>query len=323
MNIYSIIKDKYHKINYNIKLTNFYLQNDSSQQQSYVSILLDSFFSKIALFGISYLWFVYRTHKIFLSLVLSIIITFLVNYALYLFKRRKFEEKRIEKRKQIAKEFVLDQINKLSSEEFKWHFMKLLLRLPSIGSIKNVNDYILTTLNKKPIAIGFYHNPGNNNVTGRMVNRLINDALLEGINKAIYITTGTYDEECSKAAAKKSNFRLYLLEDKDLLELMERAGMTTDDETIDEIIYNRITRETNSIRLKEKLLKPERCKTYIGYALILFAMSFINRFYSVYYSLLAIGFLILAGVTYSHNIKEPYTEKDNLYVLDELTLKKR
>lgn len=271
---------------------------------SLLAPIINLIFAELLLFVIGYLWFVQRTKIPLLSLILTLIIMALLTAAILLQQRKSFQKKKVEVRRKVGRDYLVDHMKQLDSEEFKWQVTRLLLKLEGISDIRDQQHFLETTLHGRKTAIGIYHTNFDEEVPHTRLTEFLNQAKLEGYLQALFITSGSFSDSCRAVAEKKSATRVQLLSLEDLLNRMELTGMFPDEKTIDALINKEInSREKKLEILKKEILMPKRIRAYLGYALLLFVLSRLFKSFSTYYVLISVIFLLLAALTWFIGLK--------------------
>ena len=317
MDIFIKIRKLYRDWNYRIKLNNYY-QGDKSTPV--LAKLINLLFTNLVIFILSYLWFVQRTKKPLIALILSLVITSLLGAAIYIRKRKWMLKRKNIKRKAVAMDFLLDRLKQLNSEEFKWQMMRLLLKLPGIGNIKSRTGYLESTLQGRKIAIGYHNANFDEELSPQLLASFLHTIRMEGYKEVIFVTSGSYNEQCKTLAEKKSTVKVHLFDKTDLLNIMEKSNMFPEDQVIDSLIYKEISKQQRSYMIfKKEILTPKRIRTYLGYFVFFMVLSGIFRTFAVYYMFISAIFLALALVAYFWGGKNTLQPDDTSVVSEELT----
>lgn len=252
----------------------------------------------------AYLWFVYRTRRPLLSLVLSLVTTTLALTAGALWKRRRHPDQMAVLRAKVRKEYLREGLETLNPEEFQWQLMKVLLKIPGIGSIKNHRGWLETTLWGVRTAVGYVHEPQMDAVSPRQMALFLREVRSAGFTQAYYITTGTYKEGCRRFAGKSPSFKLRLLDGTDMVRLMEKTGLVPEDAVVDRLLLRKHREmKRSAARIKSEILKPKRLRTYLAYALFFWVLSSVIPSNAFYYTLLSGAFFTIALCSYLINAR--------------------
>jgi membrane protein implicated in regulation of membrane protease activity len=317
-NVTPFLKEQYQKWKDRIKRIRYYRQNKNT---SLFGQSVNLLFAELLLFATGYLWFVQRTRIPMLSLFLSLTINALLTIAFVLRRRKSFQKEKAEARHKAARKFLAGHMKQLDRSEFKWHIMRLLLKLEGIGNIKSWADYLETTLHGKRTAVGYYNANFGEEIPPQPLAAFLNQAKAEGFAEAIFVASGAYSEPCRAMAEKRSTTRVHLLDLDDLLEIMEKSGMFPDEKVIDALIDEEInSRKRKFLIFRNEILTPKRIRTYLGYSLF-FLLSGLFQALFVYYTVASVAFLLLALVSWLRGRKTCAEPTDNQKFIDALTTK--
>lgn len=277
--------------------------------------LLDGMFIGGILALGAYLWFVSRTQRPVLSIGLSLTITALSWTARALWRRRRHPDPMTVLRAKVRRDYLRDGLESLNPEEFQWQIMKILLKIPGIGSIKNHRGWLETTLWGVRTAVGYVHDPQMEAVSPRQMALFLREVRSAGFTQAYYITTGAYQEGCRRNAGKSPSFKLRLLDGADLVRLMEKTGLVPEDAVLDRLLLRKHQEMRQAVgRIKGEILKPKRCRTYLAYALLFWVLASIIPSNALYYTLLSGAFFTIALCAYLIHARrsKPLQKQENL-----------
>ena len=275
------------------------------------ALVMNLVFAEFVLFIAGYLWFVQRTKIPLLALILTLTLTSLLTIAFVLRYQKVYKKKKAEARRRLGREFMADGLNRLSSDEFQWQVMRLLLRLDGITNIQSNGEFLETTLQGKKTAIGCYHAGIGEKISQRRLVDFLNQAKLEGYSNAIYVTSGGYPETLRELEKSKSSLKIQLLDMDNLLDQMEGAGMFPDEKSIDGLLEKKIFNRRKKLQeLKKEILTPKRIRTYLSYSLFFFVLSRMFRQMSLYYLLVSVVFLLLALLVWLYSRKRPLQSEE-------------
>lgn len=295
---------------------NYYRKNKTSLLGRIINLLM----AEMVLFMIGYLWFVYKTKIPMLSLFLSLTINALLTIAYVLRDRKLYLKGKSEKRRQVARDFLVEHMRQLDPDEFKWHISRVLLKLEGIDTIEDKGNFLITSFKGKCLAIGCHNDRFGEGVSPRELAGFLNQAKSEGFPSAIFITTGRYSDSCMVLAEKTSTIKLHLLTEGDLLDIMERTDMFPDKKTVDALIEKKIDSQKFKLNsLGKEIMKPKRIPAYLGYSLLFSILSRIMYHLRIYYTAVSFTFLLLAALSWVQKHWRPAEPAENQQLIDELT----
>lgn len=316
-NILSKIKHIYKKLSYRYKLNSFYLYNGSAP--SILARLLNLIFAEALIILLWYIWFLNRLNRPLTALVLTVVLTLLLNISYWLHKRKRLDKKRHAIRNKVARDHLLDKLIRQSPDEFKWQMLRLILKIPGTGNIKAKDEFLETTIKGKKIAIGYYNDQFADDVSPQILFTFLGKIKGAGYREAIYLTSGVYSDKCKEYVQKKKKPKLHLLDKHDLLDIMEKVDAIPDDDVIDALIYKKLEHSTQDYsRLRKEILAPRRTKSYLGYALFFAIGSVIINVFKLYYIIFSTLFFALALISWFKSCAKPDGDKGTGTTLDEL-----
>ena len=124
----------YKKLRYTYRLNSFYLYNGPGP--SILGRFLNLIFSQVLLVLVTYIWFLSRLRGPRAALLLTIVLTVLLNLAYWLKRKEQIRKKGALRRRDLARDYTLDRLIKMGSEEFKWQILRLVLKIPGSSNIK-------------------------------------------------------------------------------------------------------------------------------------------------------------------------------------------
>lgn len=303
-NIYGAIRKGWSSIIKRGRLKHYYLQ-DSKNPKSLFSRLADGVFLKLLIFVVSYIWFVQKIRHPLTSLALALVFTILLSIAISLWRRKRYQEARYRKRKEVSRKYVLDRIAQLNDEEFKWQLVKLLLNLKGFSNIKPLQKYIQADYNKNRIAIGYNHIPSTEQTSAREVYEFLNTMYLDDYEYGLFITPGTFKDSCHEIIMKISGITLELIDGTKLLDLMDQAGLSPETGIVNQLIMKEINAGLKQwSKIKKEIVTPNKVKKFLVYSLLFFIISELAKPFALYYLALSTLFFLFALLTYLMRPKE-------------------
>lgn len=299
---FKVLWKSYHE---KIKMRNYYLRN-TGKTRSPLGRVFDFVFLRIAIFIASYIWFIQRTKSLKLSLQLAILFTLFASLALHLWVRKQVEKKGAKMRKEVARNFLMDEIMQLDKKEFQDQLVKLLKKIDRFTEVKSREKLIETHYdNNLPIAIGFNHIPHTEDTSPQEIKDFIHRIETAGFSYGWFITPGSFKESSIEMIQKYSKVKIEAIDGQQLLNMMEEAGMIPDEKTIDEIIIKKIEGNKRQWdKIKKEIITPKKVKSCLIYSLIFFIISQLLVSSSLYYLVLSVLFVFLALITYMLRPKE-------------------
>lgn len=284
---------------YSDKIRTFsYYMGSYDAPRPILGILADFILILIGIFSTLYLWLVYRTRAPLLSLIVSLCVTSLLGFALYLRKRRHYKKNRKKLRRLVAREYTEKRLSLLSRQEFEWQLIRALSDIKEIKDIEQRQGYIKAQYNGLPIAIGYHHAPPKGYVTYEKVWSFYNSLRSRGYKNLFYISSGYFEEVCNNLIDENLETPLTLLDIDILLDLMEQADMYPKGEMLDHLVQQKIEENKRKQRAKKNHEKaPYKLKRYMVSSLLFLGASFLFRSYFPYYFVLSILFFILGLIT--------------------------
>ncbi|HZK33885.1 MAG TPA: hypothetical protein VFD33_01065 [Bacillota bacterium] len=314
-NLLSTIKERYKRLAYRYKLNSFYLYN--GQAPSVLARLFNLIFAETLVFLLSYIWFLNRLNRPLTALALSIVLTLLLNISYWLQKKKRLANKRRTKRKELARDCLLDILIRQSPDEFKWQILRLVLKIPGAGSIKAKGGFLETTIKGRKMAIGYYNDRFADDISPQFLSAFLVKIKDAGYDEAIYLTSGVYSDKCKSYAKKKRRVRLHLLDKHKLLDIMEGLGMVPDDKVIDSLVKKKLEDSRQDYtRLRKEILAPRRRRSYLGYAFFFAIASIIINVFKLYYMIFSLIFFSLALISWFNSRTKPDVAESRGEVID-------
>ena len=277
-----------------IRTLSFYMGKDINKPRPILGIIMDFSLILLGLFSLLYLWLVYRTRSPILSLTISLLVTALFGYGLFLKKRSVYRKNRSRKRRDVAREYMANKLSLLSRQEFEWHIIKALSSIKELTNLEQQKDYFKALYDGVPVAIGYFQAPPKGLATYEGVWAFYNSFRPRGYSGLIYISSGYFEEACNNLEDKDLDPPISLLNIDNLLDLMEEANMSPDEELLDHLVQQKIKENREKLKKdKEKVPAFYRLKRYMASSLLFFGASFLVPSYFPYYLVLSILFLVL------------------------------
>lgn len=271
-----------------------YYMGDIDRPRPILGILMDFILVAVALFSILYLWMVYRTRSPLLSMLLSIIVTALFNFALFLRKRTLYKSNRKRIRRHLAREDMADRLSLLSKPEFEWQLKRALSGIKGLEHLEQGEGYLKASYNGMPIAIGYHHAPPKGYETYEKVWSFYNSLRSRGYKSLLYISSGFFEEACKNLEEKDLDIPFTLFDIQSLLDLMEEAGMLPEEEMLDDLVEQKIAENIKKKKYAKNKVPPSyKLKRYMISSLFFLGGSFLFRSYFPFYFVLSILFFVL------------------------------
>jgi hypothetical protein len=280
-----------------VRTFSFYMGN-IDKPRPVLGILIDFLVLLIGIFSLLYLWLVYRTKTPLLALMVSLLVTALLGYALYLKKRSSYKNNRNRIRRLIAREYMANKLSLLSRQEFEWQIIRALSSLKELANLEQAKGYLKALYNGAPVAIGYSQTPPKGHDTYEKVWSFYNSFRSRGYSGLIYISSGYFEEACNGIQDMDLDVPITLFDIDDLLDLMEQANMGPNEELLDDLVQQKIRQYRKKLnRDKEKIPAHNRFKKYAASSLLFLGASFLFRSYFPYYFVLAILFMVLGLIS--------------------------
>lgn len=277
-----------------IQTLSFYMSDDIDKPRPILGIIMDFLLILLGLFSLLYLWLVYRTKSPLLSLIISLLVTGLFGFGLFLKKRSGYRKNRNRMRRFVAREYMADKLSLLSRQEFEWHIIKALSSIKELSNLEQRKGYFKALYNNMPVAIGYHQAPPNGHETYEGVWSFYNSFRSRGYSGLIYISSGYFEEACHNLEDRDLDTPITLLNIDNLLDLMEKAHMHPDEEFLDDLVQEKIRKYREKLNKdKEKVPAFYKLKRYITSSLLFFGASFLFPSYFPFYFVLSILFLVL------------------------------
>jgi len=276
-----------------IRTLSFYM-GDEDKPQPLLGIIMDSLLIVLGLFSLLYLWLVYRTKSPILSLTISLLVTGLFGFGLFLKKRSVYIKNRSRIRRLVAREYMANMLSLLSRQEFEWHIIKALTSIKELTDLEQRRGYFKALYNGVPVAIGYYQAPPKGHETYERVWAFYNSFRSRGYSGLIYISSGYFQEACHTLEDRDLDIPITLLNIDNLLDLMEEANMSPSEELLDDLVQEKIRQYKEKLNKdKEKVPAFYKLKRYMASSLLFFGASFLFPSYFPFYFVLSILFLVL------------------------------
>lgn len=271
-----------------------YYMGNKDAPRPIIGILMDFSLMLIAVFILLYIWLVYRTKSPFLSLSMSLVITSLFGFALYLKKRTTYKIKRNQLRKHIGREYMASSLSVLSRQEFEWQIIRILSDVKNLTNIEQRQGYLRAQYNGAPIAIGYHHAPPKGYESYERVWTFYSSLRSRGYSSLFYISSGYFEDACQNIPTEELEIPISLLDIDNLLDLMEEAGMAPNEELLDYLFEEKIKKNRKKHkREKDKIAGPHRYRRFMISSLLFLGASFLFRSYFLFYFVLSILFFVL------------------------------
>jgi hypothetical protein len=263
-----------------------------------LGLIADFLLPVIGFFSVLYLWLVFRTRSALLSLIIDLAVSFLFAYDLFLRKRAFYREKRNQVRRQLGRDYMASQLSALSRQEFEWQLVRALSSLKGLKDIEQRQGYLKARYNNVPIAIGYHHSPPKGYVTYEKVWAFYNTYRSKGYSNHIYISSGYFEDACKNIKDEALQIPITLMDIDDLLDLMEKAGMTPGEEDLDRLAEQRIAEIKRKARsARNRTATPYRMKRYMLASLLFLGLSLLFRKYFLFYFVLSALYFVLGLIS--------------------------
>jgi hypothetical protein len=307
----------YKKLRYTYRLNSFYLYNGPGP--SILGRFLNLIFSQVLLVLVTYIWFLSRLRGPRAALLLTIVLTVLLNLAYWLKRKEQIRKKGALRRRDLARDYTLDRLIKMGSEEFKWQILRLVLKIPGSSNIKVKDRYLETRIKGRKIAIAYYNDRFSEDLSPKLLSSFVNKIKAAGYEEAIFLTTGLYSEKSRDYVNRINRLKLRLLDKQDMLDLMEGLEMLADEDLIDGLVKKRIEQAgPDFARIRKEILRPRRTRTYLGYALFFTLASLVINSFKLYYLIFAGLFILLALVSWFRSRIRPRPASKGFSLIDDL-----
>ncbi|NLJ41850.1 MAG: hypothetical protein GX352_09650 [Clostridiales bacterium] len=284
---------------YSNKMRTFsYYMGNAKGSLSIFGMILDHMFLLAIIFAFLYIWLVFRTRVPLLSLAISLIVTSLLGFALYLKKKETYKKRRNHVRKNIAREYMASRLSILSKQEFEWQLVRALSTQKELTDIEHRGGYLKAKLSGMPVAIGYYHAPPKGYETYERVWNFYNSLRSKGYTSLFYISSGYFEDACENISGESSKIPITLLDIENLLDLMEKANMGPGEDQLDALIKERIKDDKKQhIQKMRASSAPSKLKRYLASSLLFLGAAFLFRQYFLFYIVLSILFFVLGLIS--------------------------
>ena len=284
---------------YSNKMKTFsYYMGTKDAPRPILGILVDFLLVMIGIFIVLYIWLVYRTKSPLLSLIISLAVTFLFSFALYLRKRAAYMKNRSQMRRHIAREYMASGLSILSRQEFEWQLIRALSGVKELTNIEQRQGYLKAQYNGIPVAIGYHHAPPKGYESYEKVWAFYSSLRSRGYRGLFYISSGYFEDACQNIPVEELETPISLLDIDNLLDLMEEAGMGPKEDLLDHLVEQKI-KEDRKKRKHDRARGSAtyKLKRYMTSSLLFLGASFLFRSYFLFYFVLSILFFVLGLIS--------------------------
>jgi len=266
--------------------------------------VMDAFFLRLIILFISYLWFLYQTRYIGLSIILSIVMTILISLALYLLKRIRLIRILEEKRREYGKKLALEKLVAMDPVSFQEFLFTLMNLNPEYEDIKRKGQFLTGQCKGSPFLLKALQRPPKMEIQYTDVTEFRYEVKEHHGQWGILVTTSLFSESAMMEAEKKNDTPIILMDKDKLVELMESKNLLPDEQEVDAYMTRQLqTQQANRRKLKEEILLPQKSRSYFLYGVILSIASFITGL-TTYYPMLAMICFALSAITFLQSQKK-------------------
>jgi membrane protein implicated in regulation of membrane protease activity len=277
---------------------NYYLQEDN-KPVSILSWISDIVVAGILIFTISYLWFVYKTKAPLLSIFLALSIAVLISIVFYNSKKKYLNKKRQEKWHKITREHAVNNLFKLSPEQFKYHLINLFQMTGKFSHVKEHNGFLKAMYQNSQILIGFHHMLYNEPIPTHKLYEFMGIMQSWGYSTGFFFTNSSFSNACHNMIENNPHIMVHLIDIDELLNIMEQVGMLKDEKIVHEHIKQEIEKVKPTWKeAKKNILTITTTRIYIVYGVLFLLISFVSRTFFIYYLIIAIFFFVLGLLVY-------------------------
>jgi hypothetical protein len=272
--------------------------------RSSLARVMDILFLHLIILFTSYLWFLYQTRYIGLSIILSIVLTILSSLALYLLKRIRLIRILEGKRREYGKKLALEKLVAMDQASFQDFLFTLMNLNPEYKDIKRKGQFLTGQSKGSPFLLKAFQWVPKMEMQCTDVSEFRHEVKEHHCQWGILVTTSLFSESAMMEAEKENDIQITLIDKHKLVELMESKNLLPDEQEVDPYIIRQLhAQQANRKRLKEEILLPQKSRSYALYGVILSVGSFITGL-TTYYPILAMICFALSAVTFLQSQKK-------------------
>ena len=310
------IKEILHNTSYNVKMKKFYF-NNKENTHSLLSILINYSIILVITFSFVYIFSAYKTKSSITRFFLASMLTIAVAALLYLTGKKKMENLKKIKHKEIALDYIQNNIANLDEKSFSRKIIQLLLNMPNFKDVKIHGTIITANYKGHYIAIGFDKIPMAQYTYADKINTFIENMLKFKLNVGLFFTSSYFNEECYTIIDKSSNMHIKFVDIDELSSLIEKYQLGPSEELIVQIVNQKVSESTRNIsKVKKQIIAPKKVHACFNYAILFSVCALLFKTMALYYIVISVFFLTLAILIYllSHNTKQSETFfPDNIF----------
>lgn len=278
------------------KLKRYYLKR-SSNDKTYLAIILDTVVSRIIITVIFFAYFLYMTSDPIFSSILSIQFFILYNLIVHRIKSIRVRKVIGETNNEIGKKKILNDLINKTPYEFIEN-IKEVLEKGSFEDIKIILEKdidMIGKLNGENIGIRCYQYKGNNNVDIKDIRDFFLKLRELNIEEGFIITTSSFDEDAQDFLQKLEKYaKLHLVDLEGLIKLMKKAKLYPSEKEIQKYILKKINEKKRKLKeYRNIVLSKGKASKYMIMSVIIYYFGKLTPFQYYYtivsYVLLALG----------------------------------
>jgi hypothetical protein len=266
--------------------------------------MMDNFFLHLIILFTSYLWFLYQTRYIGLSIILSTVLTVLISLALYLLKRIRLMRILDEKRREYGKKLALEKLITMDQASFQESLFTLINLNPEYKDIKRKGQLFTGQRKGSSFLLKAFQRAPKIEIQYTDVSEFRSEVKEHHCQWGILVTTSLFSESAIMEAEEKNDVLITLMDKDKLVELMESKNLLPDEQEIDAYMIRQLhAQQANRKRLKEEILLPQKSRSYALYGVVLSVAAFVTGL-TIYYPILAMICFALSAVTFLQSQKK-------------------
>lgn len=275
----------------NIK--NYYLKKIKSGK-SYNAVLIDNLIIKILMSLLFFLFMIFKTEHLTVSIISSILFFSLALYASYYIKSNRYDKKVSEVNEDIVKKEIIKEINYFTNYEFIQYIKEILEKYYDVPFERYRKDIDLIGKKQDEIwAVKCFKIPLEERISKKDIKDFKDRANEIGIERGIIVTNSYFIEELEDEYEGVMEFVDF---DK-LIFMIKKIGEYPSKEEIEEIIINKYNE--NKRKILEKRGKVFSRKKVIKYLFLSFSLYILSKMtiYKSYYivmSFISLSFAIVS-----------------------------
>ncbi|MBS4535443.1 restriction endonuclease [Clostridium sp. D2Q-14] len=251
-----------------------------------IARLLDRLFISLMVFIGLFIFLFIKVQNIYLSLIISSFIAILLFLGIIFKDFRTIEKSKGMTKNNVVENNIYNELLNRSPEEFVDYFIDLFKELDYIDILKIDSKDLNISLERNNVKIGvklLQYTKGYDVNEG-----IIRDFFMElrrnDFDEGIIITTTDYTEEANNLIKKiQKHMKIYLLNMKDVVEILNETSMFPKEKDIEGYILNKMRSERKNInQYSHNIISPNKWKKYLLSGFMLWIFGKFTNFYTYY-----------------------------------------